>query len=412
MPLPLTCSFARRILVSALLGTIGLQAGQDPHWVGLWSTSEQQEATSAALSGGQGVILRQVVRLSHDATSLRLHLSNEYGKSPLILRSLHVAIAAPKGTLRPGTDKIVLFSGSEAVSIPAGGTAVSDPLAFSAEANADLSATLAVDSISPQIAGHPGSRATSYVATTGLPGDVQLPAAMPVVHWYVLSAIDGDEPPETAALVCFGDSFTDGHGVETDQNTRWTDTLARRLQSDPATAHITVLNEGIGGNRLLRQGLGPAGLSRLARDVLDQAGVKWVIVQLGVNDLGTRLKSREKHEAFASVDDLVAGYKQVIAECHAHGIKVALSTLTPFANATWYSTPDVQADRLALNAWIRSAGCDAVVDFDEALKDPADPTRLRADYSSEDHLHPSAAGYRRMAEVVPEAFLTGAGAPR
>ena len=206
-----------------------------------------------------------------------------------------------------------------------------------------------------------------------------------------------------------GDSITDGHGCLTDQNTRWTDALTRRLRADPATAGISVLNLGIGGGRLLRPGMGPAGLERLSRDVFDQAGAKWMILQLGVNDLGTRVKAKPAGQAYASAQDLIEGYKKVLAACREHGIRVALATITPFANAGWYSTPDIEADRQTINRWIRGAApCDRVLDFDAALRDPTQPNQLLPAYDSGDHLHPSIEGYRHMADIVPIDFLAPA----
>jgi len=283
----------------------------------------------------------------------------------------------------------------------------SDPLPFRVAAHADFAVTARLVSLPGKVAGHPGSRTTSYLKQGASTADGVLNGATRIVHWYFVSGIESlTGGTGGAAVACLGDSITDGYGCLPDQNLRWTDAYSRRLRTDPATADVSVLNLGIGGGRLLRQGNGPSGLSRLDRDVFSQAGVKWVIVQLGVNDLGTRINARAAGQAFASAGDLIEGYQRVLEACRAHGVRVALATITPFAAAEWYSTPDIEADREAVNQWIRErAPCDAVADFDAALRDPDHPTVLLPTFDSGDHLHPSMAGYRRMAESVPEGFL-------
>jgi lysophospholipase L1-like esterase len=380
------------------------------HWVVIWATAPLEEATPPELLAGQRMVLRQVVRISTGAETVRLRLSNEYGSEPLVLEDVRLAVADSGGAIRGPTDRQVLFAGAARVSVPPGTERFSDPLAFQAPAHTDLSITARLVSLPARLAGHPGSRATSYLKPGAGTADETLPGATTVVHWYFLSGIeDSSGGARRAAVACLGDSITDGHGCETDQNTRWTDDLSQRLKTDPATAGISVLNLGIGGGRLLRPGLGPPGLARLPRDVFGQAGVRWLILQLGVNDLGTRIKARAAGQAFASAQDIIVGYQQVLSACRDHGIRVALATITPFAGAAWYSTPDIESDRQAINRWIREAApCERVLDFDAALRDPAQPTLLLPAYDSGDHLHPSVAGYRRMAESVPMDFFAAA----
>jgi lysophospholipase L1-like esterase len=386
------------------------RAGVDS-WVGIWATAPQQEAPAPELLAGQRMVLRQIVRISAKAETVRLHLSNEYGTDPLVLEDVHVAMADAGGAIRVQTDRPVLFGGATRVSIPPKSTCVSDPLAFSVPALSDLAVTFRLVSLPGKLAGHPGSRANSYMKAGADTADVALAGAMKIVYWYILTGIDTSASGTAkAAVVCLGDSITDGRGVLPDQNTRWTDALARRLQSDPATSWISVLNLGIGGGRLLRPGSGPSGLDRLSRDVFGQAGVRWLILQLGVNDLGTRIKAKAAGLPYASAQDIIAGYQQVIAACREHGVRVGLATITPDSNAGWYSTPDIEADRQVINKWIReSAPCDRVIDFDAALRDPAQPSVLLAAYDCGDHLHPSMAGYRLMAQAVPLDFLVPAG---
>jgi lysophospholipase L1-like esterase len=397
-------------ILSSLVLLAGACRAAPAPWVGIWAAAPIEEAPAPELLAAPGLVLRQVVRISTGAETVRLRLSNEYGSEPLVLDDVRLAVAAAGGAIRDQTDRPVRFGGSAKVTVPPRSVCVSDPLAFAAAAHTDLAVTARLLSLPRKLAGHPGSRATSYLKPGACPADGSLAGAARIVHWYFLSAIEAEAGGAgRAAVVCLGDSLTDGHGCETDSNTRWTDDLSRRLKGNPATERISVLNLGIGGNRLLHPGLGPAGLARLPRDVFAQAGVKWVILQLGVNDLGTRVKAREAGQSFASAQDIIAGYRQAISECRGRGIRVALATLTPFAGAGWYSTPDIEADRQAINRWIRNeAPCDRVLDFDAALRDPAQPTLLLGAYDSGDHLHPSAAGYQLMAETVPLDFFGAA----
>jgi lysophospholipase L1-like esterase len=374
-------------------------------WQALWATAPLAEDANPSLQAGGGVVVRQVVRVSQAAQALRLRLSNEYGREPLVLSAITVGVSAGGDRLAAGTEHAVTFLRAGVVTLPPGAIAASDPIAFAVSARQDLCVTLVLTSVPHKIAAHPGSRATSYVQAGGDPHADSLPSATRVVHWYFLAGIDGLTSGQ-GAVVCFGDSLTDGYGCKPDQNTRWTDALSARLLADPATAGESVLNLGIGGNRLLRDGLGPAGLSRLDRDVFRQAGARWVILELGINDLGTRVKARQAGQPFASREEIIEGYRKVIDACHAHSLKVGMATLTPFAMAKGYSSADIEEDRLALNAWIRSAsGCDAVIDFDAALRDPAHPGEIPASLDSGDHLHPSIEGYRLMATAPPRAFL-------
>ncbi|HRP05300.1 MAG TPA: SGNH/GDSL hydrolase family protein, partial [Opitutaceae bacterium] len=248
---------------------------------------------------------------------------------------------------------------------------------------------------------HPGSRTTSYLATETDSDTFRQAAARKIVHWYFLSGLEVETERPTAAIVVLGDSITDGYGTTTDGNDRWTDVLARRLQEQGPGNRIAVLNQGIGGNRLLRDGLGPNILARFDRDVIAQSGARWVIVLAGINDIGTRLSAREKGEPYASAADIIHALSQIIVRAHAKDMIVIGGTLTPYAGAGFYWSEDGEADRQTVNQWIRTSGqFDAVIDFDAALRDPENPTRLASAFDSGDHLHPSLAGYAEMARVV------------
>jgi lysophospholipase L1-like esterase len=231
-----------------------------------------------------------------------------------------------------------------------------------------------------------------------------LPDAKKVDHWYQVSGIDVLAGSGAASIVVLGDSITDGHGATTNGNDRWTDVMAARLQASASTRGIGVSNQGIGGNHLLTDGLGPNALARFDRDVLAPAGVRWVIVFEGVNDLGglARLGEVTQAEHDAEVKRVMAAYEQMILRAHAHGLRVIGATITPYVGSDYYHPgPLSEADRQAVNAWIRAAGhFDAVVDFDAVVRDPEHLDRLLPAFDSGDHLHPSPAGYKAMGEAV------------
>jgi lysophospholipase L1-like esterase len=206
-------------------------------------------------------------------------------------------------------------------------------------------------------------------------------------------------------VVALGDSTTDGHAATTNGNDRWPDVLAARLQASKKTQDVGVSNQGIGGNHLLTDGLGPNVLARFDRDVLAPAGVRWLIVFEGVNDLGGLARngevSADQHTAL--VEKVIAAYEQIIARAHAHGLRVYGATITPYTGSDYYHPGQwSEADRQAVNAWIRAAGhFDAVIDFDAVVRDPAHPEHLLPAFDCGDHLHPSPAGYKALGESIP-----------
>jgi lysophospholipase L1-like esterase len=360
--------------------------------------------------------MREIVHLSLGGAIIRIRISNAFGTAPLQLSAVHVARPVSSATSRidPATDRAVSFNGRDQVVVPAGAEYTSDPLQYPVAAQSDLAITMHLDSAPEQETGHPGSRATTYLApglqlsATELSAP-SIPSAHTIEHWYFLSGIDVAAPPDTAAVVVLGDSITDGHGTTTNGNDRWTDDLARRLQPSVPGHAIAVLNAGLGGNRILMDGLGPNALARFDRDVLAQNGVRYLIVQEGVNDLGmlTRDTNATENQHRELVERLIGAYQQMIARAHAHGIRAIGTTIMPFfGNAFYRPGPLTEVDRQSLNAWIRAPGhFDAVVDFDKVLADPSHPDSLRADYDSGDHLHPSVTGYRAMADAIPLTLL-------
>jgi lysophospholipase L1-like esterase len=409
--------FLRAILLVAVLA-MGLAparpaaaqvAGTRVNWVGSWAASQQIPEPQNALAPDdlRDATLRQIVHLSIGGATLRVHLSNAFGTSPLHFTSVHIAQPASPASARidAASDKALSFSGSSEVTVPAGAEYVSDPIDFSAAPLSDLAITLHLDAPPAQLTGHPGSRATSYLAHGDLASAPDLPDARKVEHWYLLSGVDVIAPPGVASIVALGDSITDGHGATTNGNDRWTDALAQRLQAALGLRALGVLNQGIGGNHLLADGLGPNALARFDRDVLAQAGVRYLIVLEGVNDLGGLARAGEAAPAdhAALLHRLQGAYEQIVVRAHAQGIKVIGATILPYSGSDYYHPgPSDEADRQAINQWIRAPGhFDAIVDFDKAMRDPAHPERLLPLYDSGDHLHPSPAGYRAMAEAVP-----------
>jgi len=400
-------------LGATLLPAVTLAAPATTHWVGTWASSQQIPEPNNVLPDADmtDATLRQVVHSSIGGPRVRVRISNAFGTAPLVIGTAHIARAASPASaaIQPGSDRALTFDGRPGVVIPAGADYWSDPVDLTVPALSDLAVSLYLPQAPARQTGHPGSRSTSYYLHGDQTGAADLPGAKTIEHWYALAGIEVAASPKAGAVVTLGDSITDGHGATTNGNDRWPDDLARRLQANPATREIAVLNHGIGGNRLLQDGLGPNALARFDRDVLAQAGVRTLIVLEGINDLGTLTRehpvSPEDHTQLQQA--LIAAYGQIIARAHAHGIKVIGATITPDGGSDYYH-PDAanEADRQTLNSWIRQPGhFDAVVDFDAAVRNPADPTKLRAEFDSGDHLHPSAAGYKVMAAAIPLALL-------
>jgi lysophospholipase L1-like esterase len=390
------------------------RATPEVRWVSSWASSQILVDPKDALPPQQtkDITLRQLVRLSIGGSHVRIRLSNAMGTSPLEISGVSIAHALSRGSSRidPSTIRKVTFAGAEAVVIPAGAEYVSDRIDLRVAALATLAISMHLSGLPKLQTGHPGSRATSYF----VPGDQlaapELRDAGKIDHWYFLSGIDVEPEGRSAAIAIVGDSITDGHGVASNTNTRWTDILTERLKTSAATRVISVLNLGIGSNCLAEACVGPNAAARLERDVLARNGVRYLIILEGVNDLGMLTRdapvSAEAHRAL--VQRMTGALAQISAQARERGIKVIGGTIPPYGGSGYYH-PDAanEADRRAVNDWIRTRGnVDAVVDFDALMRDPAQPNRLRKEFDSGDGLHPSAAGYRFMGEAVPLTFFT------
>ncbi len=397
----------------ALLPCFAQDAPAAVHWVGSWAASQQVPEPANALPANElrDATVRQIVHLSVGGARLRVHLSNAFGTAPLRIDSVHIAgpISPSSDKIDTATDRAFTFAGNPEAIIPAGAEYISDPIDYPMAALSNLAISFHLSEPPARQTGHPGSRSTSYVVHGDMVAAAELPNATKVDHWYQIAGVDVTGPADGASIVALGDSITDGHATTTNGNDRWTDVLAQRLQGSPATNRLGVLNEGIGGNHLLVDGLGPNALARFNRDVLAQTGVRYVIVLEGVNDLGglTRLGEVPSAEHEALVARILGAYQQIVLRAHAHGLEVIGATITPYAGSDYYHpTAKDEMDRQAVNQWIRDPGhFDAVVDFDKVLRDPSHPDHLLPSYDSGDHLHPSPAGYRAMADAIPLALF-------
>ena len=402
---------ALALFAFTVTGTSSANQNSD-HWVGTWATSAQSlDPTKAPPNVAPPPAfaestLRQVLRVSIGGQEIRVRFSNEFGDAPLVISSAHVALSAGPGAIKPDSDKPLTFDGQPTVSIPAGAPMYSDPLDFNLAPLSDVVITIHFTSVPDILTTHPGSRATSYLQSGDAVSSADLSHALHFDRWYFLSGIDVMAKGSSAAVITFGDSITDGARTTTNANTRWPDDLARRLQANKKTEDVAVLNEGIGGNRILHDVIGANALARFDRDVLAQSGVRWLIILEGVNDLGGIPGAAASHEQPPSAEDLIAAYEQIILRAHAHNIRVYAATILPYEGAFYFSA-EGEADRQKINNWMRTSGkFDGVIDFDAATRDANDPARLAAAADSGDHLHPGDAGYKMMADTIDLKLFT------
>ena len=371
----------------------------DDHWVGTWSASPQAVAAPVQINGQT---VRQIVHTSLGGQRVRVRLSNAYGTSALVIGSAHVAISAGGASISRSTDRMLRFNGSPTIAIPAGALAVSDPVELEVEAFDNLAVSFYLPENVAATTQHSVGQQTNYISTTGDFTGATTFAATTTQSFYFLTALEVRASRRARAIVTLGDSITDGFGSTPDTNQRWTNLLAERLQSEPGTSRLAVLNAGISGNRVLHDLVGPNALARLDRDVLVQSGVKYVIVMEGLNDFGIPgLIGNPSEEVTA--EQVIQGHRQIIDRAHALGLRIYGGTLNPvegIAFPNFYSAA-LELKRQAVNQWIRtSKAYDAVIDFDRVLRDPSHPTRILPAYDSGDHGHPNDAGYRAMADAI------------
>lgn len=375
------------------------------HWVGTWATSPQltEQNNLPPQPGLANNTLRQIVYVSIGGSTLRVQFSNAFGTSPVTINAAHVALATSGSGIDPSTDVALTFDGEPSVTIPAGEEVFSDPFEFALMAQTKVAVTTHFGEMSNTVVtGHPGSRTTSYLQAGGDALSAEsMPSAAMTDHWYILTGIDVMAPTTSRAVVILGDSITDGRGSTTNGNDRWPDALSRRLRENSPTAGVAVLNMGVGGNAVLSGGLGPTALARFDRDVLEQRGVRWVIVLEGVNDLGAANSEQV-------ADQLIAAYQQFIDKAHGKDLLIYGVPILPFGKNTDYYNATREAARQKVNEWIRTSGeFDAVIDLDEAVRDPMNPQNLREDLDfQDDGLHLNPTGLQLMADSIDLSLFT------
>ncbi|GAB7359820.1 hypothetical protein MBLNU230_g6988t1 [Neophaeotheca triangularis] len=394
------------------------------HWVDTWVSMPQlveprnlpPEPFNQTGVVFDNATLRQTLHMSIGAEQIRVRVSNAFGVNELPVTKMTVAYpiardgynASGSPFIDENSVQTLTFSGNESISIPNGGLAVSDPINFSIAPESVLTIDMYLEAgqQSNLITGHPGSRTGSFISFGDHTGSGNFTDAGTVetFHWYFASAVEAWSKPHTSGFVIIGDSITDGRGSDNNGNNRWPDLLLGRMQGYGPTKDIAVLNQAAGGNRILRDGLGPNVVSRVDRDLLAQSGIKYAMMFEGVNDIGSGNATVEAQTEIG--DRLIQFYQQTITRSHTFGIPMWGSTITPFgcANTTLqpYSDPVREETRLRVNEWIRNSGAfDYVVDFDEVARDPSNFTRLNPALSSGDCIHPNPSGYQEMADYFP-----------
>ncbi len=386
------------VCVAALAAS---QAQAAEHWIGSWGASPAMPMAAPSNNPARGTAsfntqtVTQVVRLSAGGARLRIRLSNEYGPKPLQLGAVRVALVAADGAVVAGSERTVSFSGAGSALIPAGAPMLSDPVALPTKALSHLRVSLYLPADSNGCTCHMTGQDLISIA----PGDATKAPPPPAKgagdYRAFLTEVDVESAaPIRPVIATFGDSITDGYRSTDGGDHRWPDRLAERL--DAAKKPFAVVNTAISGNRVLSEQLpifGQNALSRFDRDVLAVPGVTHVTLLEGVNDLGMTKPT-------PGAAELIAGYRQLIARAHAHGVKIIAATVLPYAGASYFSAAG-EAERQKINAWIRTSHeFDGVIDFDAAIRDPAKPDRMKADLQSGDWLHPNDAGYKVMGDAV------------
>ena len=373
----------------------------DTTWISSWAAPPG--SADAAWDPRHGridfkdVTIRQVIRLSAGGDAIRLRLSNEFSETPLQIGAATIARLDPTGAPDPDSTQPLSCAGLPTATIPAGAPFVSDPLPIEIDALTDLSISLYLPSASNSCTCHGTGIATGEVSPAGDHTTTKFTPIRTFTERAFLSGVEVLTEKPAQAIVAFGDSITDGWGSTQDTNQRWPDILAQRLAARQSETNWAVINAGITGNELLSAAAGPSALARFDRDVLTQPGVTHVIVFIGLNDVINNFGSSDNS---LTVNDIISGYRQLIARARSNGVRIYGATLTPFKGwGSW--SPAGETARQAINNWMRDSGeFDAVLDFASIFADPADPASIATPLHNGDHLHGSDAGYQALASSI------------
>lgn len=387
------------VLCCFLASAMPVLSVADERWVASWAAVPDSAGPPL-----QAQTVRQIIRTSLGGSSLRVRLSNLFGNAPVTIGPVHVALHANDAAIVPGSDHALTFDGKSAVTLAKGGSALSDPVKMKVTALQELAVSLYLPTHTGPATMHGIALQTAAITRTGDATAAQVfPPGETVKNRLFLTDVEVLSDADAHALVIVGDSITDGVGSTEGAYRRWPDTLAARLQGEPALASIAVVNAGISGNRILNDGhgphfMGPSVLSRFDRDALSKPGARWILLMAGINDISAAglLATPKDH---VSAQQIIDGIQVLIAHAHNKGIKIWGATLLPINSAKGSARmEEAEAKRQAVNAWIRTAGAfDAIIDFDQVVRDPAYPERFLPAFDSGDHLHPSDAGYAAMA---------------
>jgi lysophospholipase L1-like esterase len=378
----------------------------DNHWVGTWATAPVPVGGIALA----GQTVRMISRISIGGSRFRVRISNAYGAGDLAVGAAHLGLRSHGAVIVDGSGRPLTFNGSPSTTVPAGAIVVSDPVVLDLAPLSDLAVSVYLPGEVPesfQLTGHDPAHQTNYISPAGnFTATTEMPVQEETEVFLLVTGIEVLAPRVVGGIVAFGDSLTEGNLSELEANNRWPDQLARRLVAAEGR-QLGVVNQGVGGGRMLHDGPGESGFRRFDRDVLAQPGVTHVVVLLGVNDLRN---SQKKADEIVSADDLIAGLSQLGVRAHAAGLTAFVGTVLTWENETFNGgnyTPDGEAKRQTLNAWIRDNDVfDAVIDFEAALRDPDHPTRMLPQWDSGDHLHPNDLGYTHMADSIDLALFS------
>ncbi|MBN1646656.1 MAG: SGNH/GDSL hydrolase family protein [Spirochaetales bacterium] len=392
------------VFLIIILIVSGALFAQDIHWVTTWGNAPQrtEKSNMPPAPGLSGSTLRQKLRVSIGGETIRVQFSNAFGNGPVKIEAATIAETDNQSKIKTETLRTINFGGKKGITIPQDEAVWSDPLVFHVAPLAELTVSIYFSEVPDGLTGHPGSRTTSYMVRGNHVEDEIFTASLKPIHWYILTRIDVQADRKSKAIAILGDSLTDGRGSWNNKNNRWPDNLAARLQSSDEYKHISVVNMGIGGNSLCTGGIGPLGVQRLDRDVFDVAGIRWLIVMIGVNDIGG---SGGEMNVTKTPARMISAYQEIISKAKAHGIKVYAIPIFPFGGSG-YDNEWNRKIREAVNNWMYTSGeFDAIIPLDKVVCDPNDPQILLKEFDDSDHLHLKPAGYQKMADEIDLALF-------